>query len=119
VARYGDGWKPFLAPRGLAATAKTVALEGPDDLRVLLDELWAEVETAGRDRSAVDVSFVAGAGGTPGTDGFEPEMKLEAVSELGGLGVTWVDVGVPGASLDQALEGLAEFGETVIGTHGG
>ena len=33
VARYGDGWSPFPAPRVLAATAKTRPLESVDDLR--------------------------------------------------------------------------------------
>ena len=47
VARYGDGWSPFPAPRALASTAKTRPLETVDDLRPMLDELWQFMEEAG------------------------------------------------------------------------
>lgn len=114
VARYGDGWRPFPAPRGLASTAKTPPLEGPADLAPMLDELWVEVEAAGRDPGAIDVSFGAGTRGRPGTEGFDPDATLEALAELATLGVTWADVSVPSSSLDQSLEALVQFGESVI-----
>ena len=41
VARFGDGWSPFPAPRVLAATAKTPPLESVEDLRAMLGELLA------------------------------------------------------------------------------
>ena len=65
VARYGNGWNPFPAPRVLSQTTKTPPLETVDDLSVMLDELWQYVEEAGRDRSEIDVSFGTGAGGRP------------------------------------------------------
>ena len=52
VARYGDGWSPFPAPRVLSNTAKTPPLETVDDLRVMLDELAQFMEEAGRIRRA-------------------------------------------------------------------
>ena len=113
VARYGDGWKPFPAPRQLATTARTVPLETIDDLAELLDELWAELDANGRDRSEIDVSFTTGVTG-PGRPGFDPDSQLGALDRLAALGVTWCDVGVPGDSLEAALEALEQFGETVI-----
>lgn len=115
VARYGDGWRPFPAPRGLAATTKTPPLETIEDLTGMLDHLWRHVDEAGRQRSEIDVSFGTGAGGHPGSDDFDPEATREALDELGELGVTWTEVAVPGDSLAHALEALDQFGETVIG----
>ncbi len=114
VARYGDGWRPFPAPRTLATTAKTVPLETVDDLAVLLDQLWQFVEDEGRDRDEIDVAFGTRAGGHPGEDDFDPDATREGLAELAALGVTWADVGVPGDALDHAVEALQHFGDTVI-----
>jgi len=114
VARYGDGWKPFHAPRATARTAKTPPLETTDDLAAMLDHLWRQVDAQGRDRGQIDVSFGTGAGGHPGRPGFDPEARLAAIDELGRRGVTWVDVWVPADSVEQSIEALEEFGETVI-----
>jgi len=115
VARYGNGWNPFPAPRILAQTAKTRRLETLEDLRPMLDELWQFVDEAGRDPSEIDVSFGSGAGGDPGSDRFDAGAQLAAVEELAQLGVTWAGVGVPGDSLAHAVESLHRFGESVIG----
>jgi probable F420-dependent oxidoreductase len=115
VARYGQGWSPFAAPRSLARTTKSTPLESLADLRPMLSELWRFVEDAGRDPGAIDVSFGSGAGGNPADDSFNPDAQLEAVAELAALGVTWSGVGVPGDSLDHAIETLQRFGESVIG----
>ncbi len=114
VARYGDGWKPFHAPSATARTAKTPPLETTDDLAAMLDHLWRQVDAQGRDRGQIDVSFGTGAGGHPGRPGFDPEARLAAIDELARVGVTWVDVWVPADSVEQSIEALEEFGETVI-----
>jgi probable F420-dependent oxidoreductase len=114
VARYGNGWSPFPAPRGLAQTTKSPPLESVADLRPMLNELWRFTEEADRDPGQIDVSFGSGAGGSPGRDDFNPEAQLAAVAELAALGVTWSGIGVPGDSLDHALEALERFGSSVI-----
>jgi hypothetical protein len=114
VARYGDGWSPFPAPRVLSTTAKTPPLETVDDLRVMLDELAQFMEEAGRDPKSIDIAFGTGAGGSPGSESFNPEAQLEGDAELAALGVTWSGAGVPGDSLAHALEALERFGESVI-----
>jgi probable F420-dependent oxidoreductase len=114
VARYGDGWSPFPAPKVLSTTAKTPSLESVDDLRPMLNELWQFMEEAGRDPKSIDVAFGTGAGGDPGKDSFNPEARREADEELAALGVTWSGAGVPGDSLAHALEALQRFGESVI-----
>ena len=77
-----DGWVPFPAPRGLAATARTVPLETLDDLRTLLDDLWRQAESAGRDPSEIDISFMTLTGGSPADKDFNPEAHLEALDQL-------------------------------------
>lgn len=114
VARYGDGWNPFPAPAMLARTAKTPVLETTDDLARMLDELWRLVDSAGRDRATIDVSFRAAAGGDPGGEKFDADAHLAELDELAALGMTWNGVGVPGDSLAHALETLERYGETVI-----
>ena len=114
VVEKADGWVPFPAPRGLAATARTVPLETLEDLSALLDDLWRQAESAGRDPAEIDVSFTTLAGGSPGDDDFNPEAHLEALADLAGLGVTWNMAGIPGDSLTHALEGLHRYGESVI-----
>ena len=114
VARYGNGWSPFPAPRSLAQTTKSPPLETVDDLVVMLDELWQFVEDAGRDPAEIDVSFGSSAGGNPGSETFNPGAQLDAVAELAEFGVTWSGIGVPGDSLEHAIEALQRFGESVI-----
>ncbi|HEX3794397.1 MAG TPA: LLM class F420-dependent oxidoreductase [Acidimicrobiales bacterium] len=114
VARYGNGWSPFPAPRILATTTKSAPLETVDDLRPMLEELWGFLDEAGRDPGDIDVSFGSGAGGSLGSARFNADAQLTADAELAELGVTWSGVGVPGHSLEHAIEALEQFGQAVI-----
>ena len=114
VVEKADGWVPFPAPRGLASTARTPALETLEDLRGLLDDLWRQAEAADRDPAGIDVSFTTLAGGSPADDDFNPEAHLEALDDLVDLGVTWCAAPMPGDSLPRALEALHRYGESVI-----
>jgi probable F420-dependent oxidoreductase len=114
VARYGDGWTPFPAPRAMSQTTKTPPLETVDDLARMLDELWTYVDEAGRDRSEIDVAFGTPQGGSPGSAGFDPDAHRAGLDDLVPLGVTWAHTGVPGDSLAHALEALEEYGASVI-----
>ncbi|MBV9486864.1 MAG: TIGR03619 family F420-dependent LLM class oxidoreductase, partial [Frankiaceae bacterium] len=115
VATVADGWCPFPASASLASTAKTPVLETFDDLAVMLDDLWEQVDAAGRDRAAIDVAFMNLAGGGPGTSRFNVDQHLEGLADMAALGVTWNSVGVPGTSLDLALESLEQYGAEIIG----
>ena len=115
VVEKADGWVPFPAPRGLAATTRTPALETLDDLRAMLDDLWRHAEAAGRDPADIDVSFTTSAGGSPADDDFNPEAHLQALGDLADLGVTWCAARIPGDSLAHATETLQRYGESVIG----
>ena len=117
VAARGDGWNPFPAPAWLAKTARTVPLEGLDDLAPMLDHLWRHVEEAGRDRSAIDVAFTTGLPGA-GDDGFDAATHLEQLDRMAALGVTWNSTTVPGDSLAHAIDAVERYGAEVIRTEG-
>ncbi len=114
AATVGDAWNPFPAPRSMAVTTKTVALETIEDLMPLLDDLWQRVDEAGRDRADLDVSFANLACGNPGTTEFDADEAARGVAELSDLGVTWTSTSVPSESVDQAIEALELYGEQVI-----
>ncbi|HJR26616.1 MAG TPA: LLM class F420-dependent oxidoreductase [Acidimicrobiales bacterium] len=114
VADKGDGWAPFPAPAIVAKTARTSELETPDDLAVLLADLRRRLEANGRDPGSVDVTFSNGAGGDPATDAFDADAHLEGLAALAGIGVTWVQVGLPGDAVEHAVETLQRYGEQVI-----
>jgi len=114
VATSGDCWSPFPAPALLAQTAKTPVLETIDDLLPMLDHLWHCVDEAGRDRREIDVSMSALGCASPGDAAFDPQRHLDTLGALADLGVTWTSTGIPGDSLDHALEVLEEYATTVI-----
>jgi len=113
VADHGDGWCPFPAPAVLARTARTVVMD-LDHLPDAIDDLRARLDAAGRDPASVDIAFANPAGGDPSTDGFDADAHLEGLDHLAALGVTWVQVGLPGDSLPHITETLQRYGEQVI-----
>lgn len=114
VAEFGDAWCPFPAPAMLARTARTGALDTPDLLADAVGDLRRRLEVAGRDPDTVDITFANPAGGLPGTDAFDAAAHLEGLEELAALGITWVQVHVPGDSLAHTIEAIQQYGEQVI-----
>jgi probable F420-dependent oxidoreductase len=103
VADHAEGWCPFPAPPVLARTARTVAMDSVEALAAGVDDLRRRLEAAGRDPEAVDVCFAAPGGG-----------GLAALDELARIGVTWVQVSVPGDSVEHAVDAVHRYGEEVI-----
>lgn len=114
VAERGDGWCPFPAPPGMAEAVGTAALDGGDLLEAGIADLRRRLDDVGRDPVTVDISFPCRAGGNPAKDGFEADAHLEGLARLADLGVTWVQVGIPGDSTERAVETLVRYGELVI-----
>lgn len=114
AARFGAGWCPFPAPAVLAQTARTAPMETLADLGAAVDDLRRRCEALGRDPGGLDVTFAHALGGTPGTDGFDAAAYLAGIEELAALGVTWLQVPVPGDGLAHALEAIDQFGREVI-----
>ena len=117
VADHGDGWCPFPAPAIVASTARTASLDTRDRLAEAIDDLRRRLDEAGRDPSAVDIAFSNATGGDPADDGFDADAHLEGLADLARLGVTWVQVGLPGDSVEHAVEVAQRYGDTVIARH--
>jgi probable F420-dependent oxidoreductase len=113
VATHGDGWCPFPAPAVLAQTARTAAMDS-ESLAAGIDDLRRRFDTAGRDWSGIDVTFTNTDGGNPGDDDFNADAYLSGVEKLAAVGVTWLQVSLPGDSLARALETIERFGASVI-----
>ena len=114
VATHGAGWCPFPAPPGLADTAGTAALDSIEKLADAIDDLRRRCDAAGRDWSGIDITFTNFEGGSPATDSFNADAYLTALDRLGAIGVSWVQVSMPGDSLAHVVETIDRFGKTVI-----
>jgi probable F420-dependent oxidoreductase len=113
VATYGDGWCPFPAPAVLAQTARTAAMDS-ESLAEGVDDLRRRFDAAGRDWSGIDVTFTNTEGGNPGDDAFNADAYLSGVEKLAAVGVTWLQVSLPGDSLAHVLDTIERFGTAVI-----
>ena len=114
VVAHGDGWCPFPAPAQLAQTARTAPLDSVDALAVAIDDLRRRCDDAGRDPSTIDITFTNILGGEPGREDFDADHYLTGVAKLAAIGVTWIQVSVPGDSLAHAEEVMGRFGAEVI-----
>ena len=116
VISHGDGWCPFAAPDMLAKVTRTATMDAEDALAAGIDDLRRRCDAAGRDMATIDVAF-NGLGGTPGTAEFNSAAYLDEVERLEDLGVTAIQLSVPGDNLSRALEAIDEFGTTVVVHH--
>jgi probable F420-dependent oxidoreductase len=114
VANYGDGWCPFPAPPGLAQIAGTTAIDSVERLAAGIDDLRRRFDAAGRDWSTIDVVFTNLGGGSPAADDFNADAYLTCLEKLAALGVTWVQVPLPGDSLAHVSDTLDRFATQVI-----
>jgi probable F420-dependent oxidoreductase len=114
VADYGDGWCPFPAPPQLAQTAGTAVIDSMERLTEGIDDLRRRCDAAGKDWSAIDITFTNFEGGSPANDEFNADAYLGGLEKLAALGVTWMSVHLPGDSMAHALETLDRFRTQVI-----
>lgn len=114
VAVHGDGWCPFPAGGGMAQAVGTAALDDGDLLEAGIADLHRRLVEAGRDPASVDIAFSCRAGGNPAGDRFDVDAHLEGIARLASLGVSWIQVGVPGDSPTRALDTLGRYGDEVI-----
>ena len=117
VAERADGWNPFPAPAAMAKVVGTAAMQTPEDFVAGVADLHRRLEDAGRDPASVDICFSTRAGGNPAKDTFDADAHLEGIVALAELGVTWLQVGVPGDSPAHAIEVIEKYGAVVIAPH--
>src|ERR1700739_3149316 len=114
VAQKGDGWCPFPAPAVLAQTARTATLDSMPGLAAGMPDPRPRVDEAGRDWSKFAVAFTNFDGGNPADDDFNADAYLTGMAKLAELGVTWLQVGLPGDSVVHATDTIERFKTLVI-----
>jgi hypothetical protein len=85
-----------------------------DGLADGVDDLRRRFDAAGRDFSDIDVTFTNADGGNPAHDDFNADAYLTGLEKLAAVGVTWVQVGLPGDGLAHVLDTIERFGTSVI-----
>jgi len=113
AVELADGWTPLLAPPRMSARVATRPIGSIDDLAARIAEARAYAASIGR-VAPLEVAFnPAGAmGGGPASDA-GPRL-VEHAAELAAAGVTYLNAGVPGASIAEIAEGIAWFGGHVL-----
>jgi hypothetical protein len=86
-------------------------------LAPMIEHLRRHAEMAGRDPASIDVAFTTGEPG-PGDAGYDAGAHLAALARMTDLGVTWNGVGMPGDSVEHAVECLQQYGSEVIDRYG-
>jgi probable F420-dependent oxidoreductase len=114
AAHKGDGWCPFPAPAALAHTARTATIDTAARLADGIADLRRRLDVVGRDGSRFDIVFANFDGGSPAGDDFNADAYLTGVEKLAALGVTWLQVPLPGDSLAHATETIERFRTLVI-----
>ena len=113
VVDHAQGWMPMPNPAAYARTVRSPSLEGPDDLAVMLRDLWRRANQAERSEP-IEIVFVVGEGGNPATRDFQPSEHLDALGAYAELGVTGNNVTIDGRDLSETLDRVAAYGATVI-----
>lgn len=112
VVRYGQGWSPLVAPRALATSVRTPAIEAADEFGRAVARLRDRLTAAGRDPADVDIQIAV-----PAVDLGQSGAVNRLLDELGTMkdhGATWAIVHVDASSVDRAVEYVESFGDTVI-----
>jgi alkanesulfonate monooxygenase SsuD/methylene tetrahydromethanopterin reductase-like flavin-dependent oxidoreductase (luciferase family) len=113
AAEHAQGWSPFPVPAAYGRRTRTAAIESIDDLAAGIRELRDRAREAGREE-ALDVNFVPFGLGMQQKTLPDPDAFCEQVQRLEEIGVTWLSVGVPGASRAAYCDNAARLGTEVI-----
>jgi len=112
LARWGQGWSVLMASPEMAKTSRTPAITTVEELAVALDDVAERALAAGRSIDDIEVmtaSPVIGVG-----TGASVERQLEELGRLAEIGVSWVQVHIPPGAKQETLDGITEFGESVV-----
>jgi probable F420-dependent oxidoreductase len=112
AGKYGDGWCPFFAAKGMSAANRDIAVTDIPDLierRAVIEEVRAAHGRSG----PFDLSA-----GPPVKVGWLGEgdvsAYIDAVGEMAQAGVTWITAMAPHASRAQYIEAVDWYGSEVI-----
>jgi probable F420-dependent oxidoreductase len=112
AVELAEGWVPFPNPLALAKYSRTAVMVSPRDLAERLDLARQHAARVGRSEP-LQVCYALQTGRDAGV-----AEKLDAVAELGHVGVDWLTVGVKGKTRREYCDALQRFGEEVIAVAG-
>lgn len=113
VVDHAAGWMPMPNPSATARHRRSPAIDGPDDLARMLDDLRTRAAVANR-AEPIEVVYVVTEGGSPGTAEFDAGAHVDAVRRYAGLGVTGNNVTVAGRTRSEVLATIDHYGREVI-----
>jgi probable F420-dependent oxidoreductase len=113
AVEQADGWVPMLAPEGVSARVRSRAIPTVAVLAERIAEAHRHAEEVGR-TTPFDVAF------SPPGAAMDPHSRdgvgrlVDTTAELAAAGVTFLNAGVPGDSLDEFVENVTWFGNEVL-----
>jgi len=110
AVEHGQGWSPFPLPAAGVGRTRSAAIESVEDLRRGIERMHTEARRQGREEP-LDVNFVPFGLAMNRRRPLEVDALREQIAALESAGVTWLSVGMPTASREAYLDGLAEFSE--------
>ena len=112
AGKYGDGWCPFFAAKGMSAANRDIAVTSIPDLKERRAKI-EEVRTREGRKGPFDL-----VGGPPVKVGFFGEgdvsAYIDAVGAMGEAGVNWITAMAPHGSRAQYIEAVEWYGSEVI-----
>ena len=114
AVELADGWTPMMASARFSARVHTGPIASVADLGARIREAGEYGASIGR-AAPLEVAFnPTGGMGTSTTPAEAGARLVEHAAELAGAGVTYLNAGAPGSSLDEILSGIAWYGEHVL-----
>jgi probable F420-dependent oxidoreductase len=112
AAERAQGWMPMMAPPQVAATARTPAIETPDQLAGLISEVRQAAAASGRtDELDVLYSYSDPGLAAPAQDA---DRHRQALAEIEKLGANWVVISVHTRDPSATYDFLDAFGSTYL-----
>ncbi|HEY8528004.1 MAG TPA: TIGR03619 family F420-dependent LLM class oxidoreductase [Acidimicrobiales bacterium] len=115
AVELGDGWSPFPSgPPSVAAAARTAPLRGADDLAPLIAYAREHADAVGR-TTPLEVVFMPASLTMTGQElTWEADRIVEEAQALAAVGVTGLNVVLPGDSRAEYADELARFAAEVF-----
>jgi probable F420-dependent oxidoreductase len=111
VAKWGDGWSALVGSPIIAKTSRTPPITGRDELSAMISDVATRLLKYGRSLSDIDI--MCSCQGAELDQDLSPEQRIDEISRLASIGVSWIHVILPEGSYEGCLESIGHFVEDV------
>jgi len=111
LAAWGQGWSVMMGSSILSKTARTKNIETVGDLKEAIATLRVLVEANGR--SMDEISIQASTPLMDPSSDASNEQKIDAIGELGSIGVNWVLADLWSDSILESKDRYQDFKENI------